>query len=239
MLNKKQIGMGLAVILILIGCDESRRLVSTVEEKEPSNWYIRLIAEDSLRDLKTQSTQLGQLDQVDATQKHTLKALDPFGGDYLDVVFENPEGVGAGEYKTNFHTWKEDTEDRWYLTVKSSDVNAEITLKGSGLYVLSPYIDKQNRQRYKEKHSANNPLLHHMKLIESSSGKEIAMMKENKMQTYTFTMGGQNRKTFEWVVQHEEVEILTSSDPLLSSQMSKQFVSQKREVFDLNKPPLD
>jgi hypothetical protein len=213
-----------------------------VEETKPSNWYIRLVAEDVNRGLKSASAQLGELEESDAVSKHTLKSLSPFGGSYLDVVFKDPAGVKEGEYKTNFHVYNESSEDRWQFMVKTDDANADISLTWRGLYVLTPYIDQQDRQRYKEYRSVTNPLIRQMKLVDSSNGNEIAAAVNGKVQTYSFNMDGQTERTFEWVVETEEVNISTPSSKVLTPQKkvlrSKTLRQKKSESFDLTQPPM-
>jgi hypothetical protein len=213
-----------------------------VEETKPSNWYIRLVAEDVNRGLKSASAQLGELEESDAVSKHTLKSLSPFGGSYLDVVFKDPAGVKEGEYKTNFHVYNESSEDRWQFMVKTDDANADISLTWRGLYVLTPYIDQQDRQRYKEYRSVTNPLIRQMKLVDSSNGNEIAAAVNGKVQTYSFNMDGQTERTFEWVVETEEVNISVPSSRVSALQRKivkpKVSMQKKSESFDLTQPPM-
>lgn len=180
---------------------------SPVIEEKPSNWYIRLVAEDPVREMKTGSAQLGELERSDTVEKYTLKALSPFGGSYLDIIFRNPAGMDAGNYKVNFHIHAEVTEDRWSFIVRTDNVNADILLTWRGLYVLTPYIDGQDRSRYKEYRTTTNPLIKNMKLVDVSTGNEIAAEVDGKVQTYSFNMDGQKERTFEWVVQIDEVVI--------------------------------
>jgi len=212
------------------------------DEVKPSNWYIRLVAEDVNRGLKSASAQLGELEESDAVSKHTLKSLSPFGGSYLDVVFKDPAGVEAGEYKTNFHAYNESSEERWQFTVKTDDANADIALSWRGLYVLSPYIDQQDRQRYKEYRSISNPLIKQMKLVDSSNGNEIAAAVNGKVQIYSFNMDGQKERTFEWVVATEEVNITTPSSKVSTLQRKvvkpKASMQKRVQTFDLTKPPM-
>ncbi len=216
-------------------------------EKKPSNWYIRLVVEDPARIMKSNSSKLGALEVSDAVHGHTLKALTPFGSSYLTVIFGDPDGVEPGEYKTNFHTYSKNVEDHWRFTVKSDDVNAQIILTWRGLYVLTPYVDAQGRTRYKEYRSLSNPLNKHMKLIDTSNGEEMAAMVEGKIQSYTFTMGG-NERSFEWVVQSEEV-VLPSQASKLSTLKAKalqkdakaaqkKIMQKQAESFDLSTPPI-
>ena len=120
MLNKKEIITSLALVLLLLGCDSNTQQLSNVsdmeqrvsetetivEETYPSDWYIRLVAEDPVRELKSSATQLGELDEDDAVTKHTLTAFTPFGSGYLDIIFRDPDGVASGDYKVNFHNYE-------------------------------------------------------------------------------------------------------------------------------------
>ncbi len=218
------------------------------EESKPVNWYIRLVAEDSTKALKTNSAQLGVLEESDAVTKHTLISRGRFTGPYLDVVFIDPDGVAAGVYKTNYHTYQEGLEERWMFTVKTDDDTAEILLTWNGLYALTPYIDDKNREQYKEYRSLSNPLIKYMKLVDVETGKEIAVSIDGQVQTYVFNMNGQNERVFEWVVQAEVVTLpLTKSQSLTlkSKSIQKDVVSvnaktveKRAESFDLSKPPI-
>ena len=166
----------------------------------------------------------------------------------LISFFRDPAGVEAGDYKVNFHMHEEGSEDRWQFTVRTDDVNADILLTWRGLYVLTPYIDDQDRQRYKEYRSLTNPLIKNMKLIDVSNGTEIAAAVDGKVQTYSFNMDGQSEKTFEWVVQADEVTIpvqISKLSTLQAKAIQKDAIvnkvssmSKKAESFDLTKPPM-
>lgn len=254
MLNKKEIITSLISVLMLLGCDSSsqqlnngadteKRLSKTAAvETKPSNWYIRLVAEDPARALKSVSTQLGELEEDDAVEKHTLKALTPFESSYLDIIFRDPVGVASGDYKVNFHNYEEGSEDRWSFTVRTDDNTTDILLTWRGIYILTPYEDEQGRQRYKEHQSATNPLVKNMKLIDKSNGKEIAAVVNGEVQTYGFNMEGQTERTFEWVVQVDEVLIPleTNKSLVLNAKVIQKDVSKSKTIkmFDLNKPPM-
>lgn len=225
-----------------------------VAETTPSNWYIRLVAEDPERAMESANAQLGSLDREDAEQKYALKALTPFGGSYLDIVFVDPDNVEVGEYKSNFHITQENTGKRWRFTVKTDDPNADILLRWRGVYVLSPYSDKQNRQRYREYRSITNPIIGKMKLIDNSNGKELAVAVDGKVQIYSFNMSGEKERNFEWVLEANEVEqpvqsAAVSASPQLSSLKAKAVrkdaaITRKAMAkkgintsFDLKNPP--
>ena len=174
-----------------------------VAETIPSNWYIRIVAEDQSRSLKTNLSQLGQLEESDAVQKHTLISGGRFSNPYLDVIFVDPDGMPAGDYKTNYHVYGEGIDDNWRFTVETDDVNAEIHLSWSGVYVLSPSQDAQNRIQYSEYRSGTNPLIGKMKLIDSSTGVEIPAILNNEVQVHVFNMDGQVTRNFEWIVDYD------------------------------------
>jgi hypothetical protein len=186
---------------------EERLSKPVIVETKPSNWYIRLVAEDPARALKSSSSQLGELEENDAVEEHALKALNPLSGSYLDIVFVNPAGVVPGDYKSNFHVYEESVEDQWNFTVRTDDPNAEILLTWQGLYVLNPYTDDTNRKQYKEYRSVSNPLIKNMKLVDVKTGKDILISKNSQAQTYAFNMNGQNERVFALVVQTDEVII--------------------------------
>jgi len=223
---------------------EERLSKHVIVETIPSNWYIRLVAEDPAKKLKSSSSQLGELEENDAVEKHALKALSPRGGSYLDIIFIDPDGVISGDYKSNFHVYKEDKEDEWSFSVKTDDANAQILLTWQGLYVLDPYTDDQSRKRYKEYRSVTNPLIKHMKLVDTVNGKEITAMVDGKIEMYTFNMNGQNERKFKWVKQIEEVllsgqitKVTSKGIKVFKSDEGKQSIRQKSEIFDLSKPP--
>lgn len=218
------------------------------DEVAPADWYLRIVAEDPARMMKTADTQLGELNTADAVSQHTLKALSPFGGTYLDVVFRDPAGVNAGDYKVNFHQYKEGSDDSWKFTVRTNDAQAEILLSWRGLYVLTPYTDKQNRQRYREYRSISNPLLERMKLVDLTTGEEMPAIVKGKVQTYTFTMDGEKERQFEWIVSAEKLN-LPSEEESGTTRRAKLLkrdaktnraglLRQKALKFDLTRPPM-
>lgn len=174
-----------------------------LEEAIPSNWYIRLVAVDTNRNLKTNITQLGEVETSIEADKHTLLSGGRFSNPYLDIVFIDPESVPAGDYKTHYKVHEENIDTRWEFSVQTDDVNAEISLTWNGLYILSSYIDDRNRLQYNEYRSLSNPLIHHMKLFDMDTGVEVPIHINGEVQTYAFSMNGQNVHTFAWEIQYE------------------------------------
>jgi len=180
---------------------------SEVVETIAKEWYVRIVVEDTTNDMKTAGAQLGQLDTIDAVTKHTLKAIAPFRPTFLDVVFVNPLGVDAGSYKSNFHTSSTDA-DSWEFTIKSHDSNATMILGWRGLYVLTPYVDSENRKRYKEYRSMTNPLISYMTLVDVSKNIEIEVMLNGTVNEYVFNMEGATERTFRWKVKDTSMVVL-------------------------------
>jgi hypothetical protein len=180
-------------------------------EVQATNWYIRLVAEDAAKGLLSSDAQLGVLEETDATSKHTLSAFPPMGSNYLDIVFRNPTGMTAGDYKTYFQPWVDNSEYRWRFTVRTDQVNDQIALTWRGVYVLSPYMDDQNRQRYTERRSMTNPIVHRMRLVDVQTGNTVFAFSEGKAKVYYFNMNGQSERTFEWVM-------VAKSDPILKEE---------------------
>lgn len=190
-------------------------------EVAAQEWYLRIVAEDTTNNMKTAGAQLGQLSIENAQSEHSLKALAPFTARYLDVVFKNPTGLAVGEYKSDFHATI--SSDSWEFTVKSSDSSADMILSWRGLYVLSPYIDEQGRERYHEYRSMTNPLLSYMTLIDVSTNTEIPALSNGTVNEYVFNMDGATERTFRWVL-HSNV--VPAPAPLNSTmKYSKQMKS--------------
>ena len=333
MIERKKIIISVLAAFVLLGIDvsanEDNLIVperEIVPETKPSNWYIRLTAEEPARSLKTVDAQLGEVDEGEAARGHTLKALTPFGGRYLDIVFCNPDGVDGnkvgnimsvivnfllmdsdssdvdtpvnsngnrdrvaksnvqknsgkenntdtpasenedagyyrsnnvavsatkstqphyGDYKSNFHPYRKNTEDVWEFTVRTDDANADVVLSWRGLFVLLPYTDKQGRQRYHEFHSLTNPLIKNMKLVDMKTHKEIAAAIDGKVQNYIFNMNGKKERIFEWVVQPSitqqdvvESTLDNTESAGLQTRAMEKVAAKKAETFDLSRPPM-
>ena len=214
-------------------------------ESEPSNWYIRLVAEDPKRGLRTVNSQLGEVD-ADDMDRHTLKALTPYGQSYLDIVFRDPEGVEKGDYKSSFHSYAQDIRKVWRFVVLSSDANATIQLGWRGIYVLDPYRDAEDRQRYREYRSLHNPLMYRMKLVDTETGEEVTAVVNGRPQSYEFSMNGSHERIFEWVVEPDSVivkKVKRRSTTVNIEDRNKQVFQphsklyKKKQVFDLSHPP--
>ena len=242
-------------VFIFLGCSDAKDKKEVVKQDETqsravyletkvSNWYVDIIAEDRARGLESHATQLGAINAPDAAQKHSLKTFAPFDG-LLDVLVVNPHRLQAGEYRTNYHVFKTDIEDRWSFSVKCDNPNAEIVLSWRGLYVLAPYEDS-GRQMYKSHRSVTNPLLKQMKLVDKKNGVEVQAVRDGRLALYVFNMDGNISREFEWVVATSEVIISRSvrrslslrATKLVDHKKSKEVFKEKQDVaFDLLTPP--
>ena len=183
-------------------------------EKKAKEWYVRIVVEDTTNHMTTADAQLGELDTSDVVTKYALKALAPFStSSFLDVVFKNPVGLTTGEYKSNFHPYSTDAQS-WEFTVKSSDSNATMILSWRGLYVLTPYVDSEDREQYKEYRSLQNPLLSYMTLVDMTTNQELKVIENNQVQTYVFEMNGSTQRTFQWRLKDSTVPL---ASPLLAT----------------------
>jgi hypothetical protein len=193
--------------IVSVRLDKSKGIESKAKE-----WYVRIVMEDTTNNMKTESTQLGKLEGDDVVVKHSLKAIAPFGkSSFLDVVFKNPVGVDAGEYKSNFHAASTDA-DSWEFTVKSHDDNATMILSWRGLYVLAAYTDTEGREQYNEYRSLVNPLLAYMTLIDTKTNEKIQILKNGEVKSYVFNMEGNKERTFRWELKDSTIPL---ASPLL------------------------
>ena len=199
------------------------------EEENAKEWYVRLVVEDTTNNLRTSDTQLGQLETLDVN-KYILQAISPFTSTYLDVVFKNPAGVDAGEYKSDFHISTKGT-DEWEFTVKSSDSSATLILSWRGLYVLESYTDDEGRVRYHEHRSRSNPLLNYMTLVDVTSGDEVDVLSNGSAVEYVIDMNGTNEKVFKWKI--KDSSVATQQKLISYSKVVSQSLTQKEKLNKL------
>jgi len=137
----KQLTFMLLLLVLMIGCSNSDGYsTSSLEdtaEKIPSNWYLRLVAEDKARAMKTESTQIGALD-VEDVSVHAMKAVGTTSSSYIDIVLEDPDMLETGVYKSVFYLNDQTKEQRYRFSVITDDDTADVTLTWHGLFVLTP-----------------------------------------------------------------------------------------------------
>ena len=205
---------------------DKREVIETIAKE----WYVRIVVEDTTNNMKTAGAQLGQLNTADVVTKHTLKAIAPFRPTFLDVVFVNPVGVDAGSYKSNFHASSTDA-DSWEFTIKSHDSNADMILGWRGLYVLTPYIDSENRERYHEYRSLTNPLIPYMTLVDVTNNTEVEVMLNDTVNEYVFNMGGVTERTFRWKV--KDTSLVTLPRIRIFSKVVTPVLTQEQKLQKL------
>ncbi len=147
-------------------------------------WYVRLIAESG--DLRDAANVLGQLpDSVQGYDSHDLEELAPFGERYLTVVFPHADwSAQAGDYGSDYHPLRDPAvPDAWRFEVRSSDPEAEVTLRWEG--------------------PAERLL--GAELTDLETGQRIAV---DSSGSYVFSMNGPARQ-FAWVAQAASNEIFS------------------------------
>ena len=220
-----------------------KRFNEVTNETEPSNWYVRLIAESPALNLSTSGAQLGMLERGDALSSNSLKAMSPFSGTYLDVVFVNPAGLARGSYKTLFYTHDTQRKHSWRFTIKTTDVNSDIIVTWRGLYILKPYTDKYGRIRYDQFLSKTNPLLKKMQVVDEATGETLPVVEGTQMPAFVVNMNGSTTRTFRWELLTQNSNATTpTAAPVRVQKAARSFLKRsavyRKPVFDLSKPPL-
>lgn len=99
----------------------------------PAHWYIRLIAESG--NMIDRGNVFGQAQSsVDGYDPYDLQELDPFGNDYLTVVFPHADwDERSGNYTSDYRSYKTTRDqERWDFEVHASDPEAEVKLRWEG-----------------------------------------------------------------------------------------------------------
>ena len=216
-----------------------REEIATIALEAADNWYIRLIAEAPQRGLQTYSAQFGALQEDDAAQKYSLHRHAPFTGNYLDIIFSDPEELEEGEYKAYFKQSTENSDLHWTFKVLSDDLNADIVLSWRGLFVLTPYTDTQGRVQHKEYLDRFNPILQKMQLVDVLTDDVIAVNTNGVNTSYTFNMQGSTSRSFRWELYVESITQEISNAP---SYHSSRFVKEQTTIvkpveFNMFSPP--
>ena len=211
-------------------------------DSEPKNWYIRLHAEIPALKLSTSAASFGELNRPDALRNNSLKAIQPFSGTYVDIVFENPAGLGSGKYSSVFYPYRADAPQSWNFSIRTSASNATVLLSWSPLYVLSPYRDNYGRIRYAQHPEKMNPLLKKMRVVDEQSGRTLPAIQGTNLPVFRIQMNGQTSRRFRWELLTHNVNVsVPSAAPVrILSPKEPRGLSplRKREpIFDLSRPP--
>ena len=253
-------GIGIFAFLILpwmiSGCENpgkhsAKRIVYSKNPQHSTAWYIRL----SLKNLQTgqrfSGTKFGVLDMDNATQDYSLKAFGSIGSNGMDMVFQDETGVLSGDLLVYYRQAENTERQEWPFTVRSGDINARMALQIEGFYGLTSYIDSEDRIRFTETRTMDDPVLKQMKLVDSETGEEIPVMRKGKPVVYIFDMNGKQTYHFKWVKETEPVQIPLSGNRVFAVKIDfeKRRVSQnianvssgvplnRDKPFDIITPP--
>jgi len=229
--------------------------VRTVAPKPPQEkstaWYIRLNVKNVQTGQHFSGAKFGVLDTDNATRAYSLKAFGSIGSNGIDLVFQDETGSVSGDLLVYYLQPENGVRQEWPFTVRSGDSHATIALKMEGFYALTSYIDDEDRIRFTETRTMDDPVLKQMKLVDSETGEEIPVMRKGKAVVYIFDMNGNHIHHFKWVKETEPVQIPLSGNQVFSAKegLEKSRVRQsankalsnvplKREnTFDITKPP--
>ncbi len=229
--------------------------VRTVAPKPPQQksaaWYIRLNVKNIQTGQRFNGAKFGVLDRDDATQAYSLKAFGSIGSTGIDLVFQDETGSVSGDQLVYYRQSESGVRQEWPFTVRSGDSNATIALQMEGFYALASYLDSEDRIRFTETRTMDDPVLAQMKLVDSETGEEIPAMREGRPVVYIFDMNGKQTHHFKWVKETGSVQIPLSGNRVFAAKagLEKRRVRQstasvslgvplKREKpFDITKPP--
>ncbi|WP_297524818.1 hypothetical protein [Sulfurovum sp.] len=164
-------------------------------KKKNDEWYIRLNASAPTEDLTDRSNILGQLsDSKEGYDSHDLPEMLPGYAPYLTLYFPH-EAWGRKDtlYASDYRSVSRQRRIVWSFTVKSDDAQRSITLGWDQPVLPSSTRNKKRQQKQKEK------LMKRMWLKEVSTGTYYPAYEEGKARSYTFEMGGEHTKSFEWI----------------------------------------
>jgi len=198
-------------------------------QKQPKNWYIKIIAIDKDRNIKTSDTKFGELD-TNNTKDYNLKIFKPFNKSDLSILINN----NNEEFKTLFYPYST-TDKSWYFTLKSSSPTSNIVLKWQGIYVLHKYIDNYNRTRYKEYRYTKNPIVYHLKLVDMKNNMEIPAIQNDRIYEYRFNMNGENSRKFQWILTEEKIDLKTIETKYFKTSYIHNDIQNIN--FDIHTPP--
>lgn len=195
--------------------------VRTVAPKPPQQksaaWYIRLKVKNIQTGQRFNGAKFGVLDRDDATQMYSLKAFGSIGSSGLDLVFQDETGSVSGDQLVYYRQSENGVRQEWPFTVRSGESNVTIALQMEGFYALTSYVDSEDRIRFTETRTMDDPVLKQMKLVDSETGEEIPVMRKGKPVVYIFDMNGKQTYHFKWVKETEPVQIPLSGNRVFAA----------------------
>jgi hypothetical protein len=210
------------------------------QERSAVEWYMQLSIENLTNGQVYNGAKVGEVVTNTEASRLSLIAFDGVGYPHVNIVCKDPTGKDTTEYTVYFRAFPSDVERKsWFIEVRSSDANADMSLRWQGLYIMSVYTDEEGRVRYSTHVSLNNPLLKEMKLVDIDTKEEIAAVEDGTFQSYYFNMNGQNSRTFEWVVEENSTVSSQSVQPAHKNVPLKRKILKRTdpEPFDPYRPP--
>ena len=230
-------------------CSKEAQVLITVEQplekrvmrevlRDPKNWYMQFYAKNLDNAQLYRGAKVGELDKGTTTKNYSLKAFSGSGYPYIKITTVDADGEIAGNFTTFYRPYTEtENEKRWRFKVEVSQADALVELGWQGLYVLTPYVDRTGRERFKENIVLQHPLLKRMKLIDTESGEEVSTIYNGYLQKYRFSMDGERVRWFEWVLESEDV-VPSTQKVLFKIEKKSQFSKVQKSTFDPRKPPI-
>jgi hypothetical protein len=188
-------------------------------EKKPNagtEWYLKNTLElvnpetgSIVRD--SRSGVMGQLaDSEPGFDRHDIPAFASTTGSRAAIVFEKGADWEemAGEYLSDYRRAKGQKDD-WVLTVHSRLSPDQVTLRWDGLFVLDRQ-EENGKTTYASQREIDHRILDQLHLIDLDTGEVIKAVNKTKgkskkkdvieFNSYEFSMTGQTRRDFRWVL---------------------------------------
>jgi hypothetical protein len=204
-------------------------------------WYMKFAVSNTDTKQSFSGVKIGELNQVDATPKYALKAFGALGWNALDIVCkESAKGEDSPLYSVYFSTYVLSNEEKhWRFEVRSSNSHANLELTWQGLFILKPYIDSYNRQRYKEHLDMQSVQLSSMYLVDLNTSIETKAFAPEHKFSYRFNMNGSTTRAFEWVVvpNTQYVTNFSAKKIAIEEQPYKKVAPSKKPAIDLHNVP--
>ncbi|MCW8925178.1 MAG: FG-GAP repeat protein, partial [Xanthomonadales bacterium] len=171
-------------------------------------WYLRLIAISEDENLLDRNNVLGQLQEsVNTHDRHDLVELNPFAPPYLSLVFPHQDwGDNAGNYTSDYHMANTGAADEWVFEIHSDDAYRNVDLYWDGLYLLDGIWSQDTGKKTwsQSKQMDESKLYDRMVLEDLDLGVEIPAVEDGVANHYSFSMNGQNVRSFRWVMESEK-----------------------------------
>ncbi|TGD74717.1 hypothetical protein E4634_05820 [Mangrovimicrobium sediminis] len=141
---------------------------------------------------------IGQLvDASDDCDRFDLAAFSASNGARAAVVFERP--ACGGELVSDYHARK-GRRGEWEMTVYSTVAGGAVTLSWDSFHALKRSA-RGGEVSYRETPTRNSQTLQNLHLVDLETLEVIdALGADGRPNSYTFTLDGQTRRDFRWVL---------------------------------------